>query len=546
MHAEKESQMKKIVQFIVFLIVVTMTVCAEYSVSYDENSFDVTVNGRLDGIKNIYVIQKDDPIVSSGNMPIYIRQFEFENENSKTFNIGKNLKNSVTYAVYVDNDLAGEFVFVDITERNSIAKEKFSAAADGNDLYSIINDNYGKMGYTQNPVSQKAAAILYTFIPFEDAKDFDAKLKKANALESLNDAKSNAEIKQIIEDNEKIFGTNIQSLIKAMTEKERDTFLSLLGKTDFSKRLFEDAAEEFEAVAKCVGAEHWTQLAENLKKYAAVIKKYESSHSFDLSAYGNSKVEKVCAEMIKYLSGVVNADDIVDKFKNSLKTVEGADNQGGSTRPSGGNGGGGGGIGGGYVIDKSDDNATDTVNQNWNTDEQKKFSDMGAYDWAEKSVYELNKKGIISGKTDDLYEPGSNITRAEFSKLICKIFNFGNGSGKFADIADDSWYAPFVYALSSNGVVSGADGRFYPENDITREDAAVILYRAYNVKGINISGTKSFADDDRVSDYAKEAVSVLGNEKVIAGFEDGRFLPQNNLTRAEAAVLLYRVYCEIN
>lgn len=544
MHAEKESQMKKIVQFIVFLIIVTMTVCAEYSVSYDENSFDVTVNGRLDGIKNIYVIQKDDPIVSSGNMPIYIRQYEFENENSKTFNIGKNLKNSVVYAVYVDNDLAGEFVFVDITERNSIAKEKFSAAADGNDLYSVINDNYGKMGYTQNPVSQKAAAILYTFIPFDDAKDFDAKLKKANALESLNNAKNNEEVKQIIEDNEKIFGTNIQSLIKAMTEKERGTFLSLLGKTNFTKRSFEDAAEEFEAVAKCVSSEHWTQLSDNLKKYAAVIKKYESAHSFDLSAYDDSKIEKVCAEMIKYLSGAVNADDIVDKFKNSLKTVEGAGNQGGSTRPSGGNGGGG--KGGGYVIDKSYNNATDVVDPDRNTDDRKKFSDMGAYDWAEESVYELNKKGIISGKTDDLYEPGSNITRAEFSKLICKIFNFENRSGKFADVADDSWYAPFVYALSSNGVVSGADGRFYPENDITREDAAVILYRAYNVKGINISGTKSFADDDRVSDYAKEAVSVLGNEKVIAGFEDGRFLPQNNLTRAEAAVLLYRVYREIN
>ena len=89
MPTEKESQMKKIIQLVVFLIVVTTAVCAEYSVSYDENSFDVTVNVQLDGTKNIYVVQKDNPIVSSENMPVYIRQFEFNNAGSKTFNIGK-------------------------------------------------------------------------------------------------------------------------------------------------------------------------------------------------------------------------------------------------------------------------------------------------------------------------------------------------------------------------------------------------------------------------------------------------------------------------
>lgn len=543
MPAEKESQMKKIIQLVVFLMVITMTVCAEYSVSYDENSFDVTVNGQLDGIKNIYVVQNDNPIVSDSNMPIYIRQFEFDNEESKTFNVGKNLKNSVVYEVYVDNDLAGEFTFVDITERNRIAKEDFSKTASGNALYSEIGDKYSSMGYTQNPVSQKAANILYTFIPFEDAKDFDAKVKKANILESINNASGNAEIKQLIEDNEKVFGADIKRVVATMSEKERGVFLGLFGKTDFSKRSLEEAAEEFEAVAKCAGAEHWTRLAENLKAYAQTINKYESSHSFNLSSYDDSKIEKVCAKMIEDVSDSESANDIADKFKSSLKAVTAEENKGGTYKPAGGGSGGG----GGYVIDKSNGSDTgNTTNPGQNTNTQKKFSDMDMYEWAETSVYELNKKGIISGKTEDIYEPGANITRAEFSKLVCMIFGVKNGDGVFADVPENSWYAPYVYALSANGIVSGADGKFYPENDITREDAAVILWRAYRAKGMNISGKKLFEDDSAISDYAKDAVSALGSKKVIAGFEDGRFMPRNNLTRAEAAVLLYRVYCEIN
>ena len=414
-------------------------------------------------------------------------------------------------------------------------------------MYSEIGSKYSSMGYTQNPVSQTAADILYTFIPFEDAKDFDTKVKKANILESLNNAESGAEIRQLIEDNEKVFGTDIKNVMGAMSEKEIGVFLSLLGKTDFSKRSFEDAAEEFEAVAKCAGAEHWTQLAENLKAYAQTIKKYESSHSFDLSSYGDSKIEKVCVKMIENVLNSSSANDITDKFKSCLKAVTSEENKGGTSKPSGSGGSGGGGGGGGYVIGKSDGNATgNTINPGQNTNTQKTFSDMDMYEWAKTSVYELNKKGIISGKTDELYEPGSNITRAEFSKLVCRIFAVENGNGVFADVSEDSWYAPFVYALSAKGIVSGADGRFYPENDITREDAAVILCRAYRAKGISVSGEQTFEDNAAISDYAKDAVSALGSKKVIAGFDDGRFMPRNNLTRAEAAVLLYRVYCEIN
>ena len=146
---------------------------------------------------------------------------------------------------------------------------------------------------------------------------------------------------------------------------------------------------------------------------------------------------------------------------------------------------------------------------------------------------------MLSGYPDGRFLPDANVSRAEFSKMICTAMEFGEAawSNVFYDVGKDDWHAPYVLSLSKLGVVTGFDGRFLPESMITREDAAVILYRAMQKKGISAEEEMSFADAEVVSDYAREAVKKLAGLHVINGYE-GRFAPQDHTTRAEAAAML--------
>lgn len=174
--------------------------------------------------------------------------------------------------------------------------------------------------------------------------------------------------------------------------------------------------------------------------------------------------------------------------------------------------------------------------------ETKTFTDMGETPWAEDAVYFLYERGIVNGRTEKTYAPEAFVTRAEFVKMVMVAMGDTDvqTSAKFKDVATDAWYAPYVAAAAELGIVTGDEnGNFNPEAQISREDMATILHRT--VQGGKAVEAPEFSDSAEISEYAKTAVDFFAEMGVINGLGDGSFGPKKSATRAETAVMLYRL-----
>ncbi|MCK9477902.1 MAG: S-layer homology domain-containing protein [Firmicutes bacterium] len=170
------------------------------------------------------------------------------------------------------------------------------------------------------------------------------------------------------------------------------------------------------------------------------------------------------------------------------------------------------------------------------------FSDLGGFDWAKSSIDNLVKKGVISGTSKSTYEPSRSITRAEFTKLIVSVFGFATDSHEvlFNDVSAEDWHFEFVTAAANAGVVTGyPEGGFQPGLSITRQEMAVMVLRSFKAIGVELvqEGAKTYADDNEIADWAKEAISTLSSIGILNGRGENIFAPTDNLTRAEAAVM---------
>ncbi len=177
------------------------------------------------------------------------------------------------------------------------------------------------------------------------------------------------------------------------------------------------------------------------------------------------------------------------------------------------------------------------------------FTDLADYSWATRMISLLANNGVISGKTDTLYAPGDNVTRAEYASLLVRAMKLSaNGAGKdFTDVAQGEWYYNAVQTASALGIVSGyEDGSFRPSNSITREEMAIMTLRAAEAAGRSLPAktSVSFSDADQISGYAKDAVNKLAAAQIINGMGDNNFAPQQTANRAQAAVIIYQL-CEL-
>lgn len=149
---------------------------------------------------------------------------------------------------------------------------------------------------------------------------------------------------------------------------------------------------------------------------------------------------------------------------------------------------------------------------------------------------------MVSGYEDGSFCPNKPVTREEFVKMATLAFPLPQGEETvaFADVDGGAWYAPYVAAGVKSGLITGvAPNLFGTGSLITREDAAVILYRAALKKGLSLTPKElAFGDKEEISGYAKEAVSALCGAGVVSGTGSG-FSPKTATTRQEAAQLIY-------
>lgn len=166
--------------------------------------------------------------------------------------------------------------------------------------------------------------------------------------------------------------------------------------------------------------------------------------------------------------------------------------------------------------------------------------------WANNSINYLVARGIINGVGNDQFAPNNNITRAEFVKILAGIEDGIDltkaNNVSFADVQSGKWYSQSINWAVENKIAKGYSSRKFGLNDsITREQMAVMIYNVAKVIGYDLSDTNKsikFADDDKISSYAKDAVSAMQKAGIINGKSNNLFDPQGKATRAEAAKMI--------
>ena len=149
-------------------------------------------------------------------------------------------------------------------------------------------------------------------------------------------------------------------------------------------------------------------------------------------------------------------------------------------------------------------------------------------------------EGLIQGFPDGTFRPGGDITRAEFSALIMRAFNFNTTSAiDFSDVAPGAWYYEAVALGVGEGFILGfPDGTFRPNDPITREQGATILARiAALTPDPNETATFRLQDSSDLT-WSRGAVSAVLQHGIMRPIDNNRFRPQQNLTRADAVVSL--------
>ena len=151
----------------------------------------------------------------------------------------------------------------------------------------------------------------------------------------------------------------------------------------------------------------------------------------------------------------------------------------------------------------------------------------------------LNRFEIINGYEDGSFKPNNSITREEFVTIIVNAFGLKNDGAvsDFEDVSSNDWFYTYVSSAVDAGIVSGiSDNSFGTGMNITRQDVAVLVARA--LKAENGVSSESFADDEEISAYASDSVYFLKDAGIISGRDGNRFVPKDECTRAECAVII--------
>ncbi len=224
----------------------------------------------------------------------------------------------------------------------------------------------------------------------------------------------------------------------------------------------------------------------------------------------------------------------------------------------GGNGGGGGGAGSmasgafgnaglpsqsGTIIGSDDVTVTETPVSG----SVSAFADVQNH-WAKDCIEELVDAGILKGVDEDSFAPDSKVNRAEFCTMIYRALGLAAPAGgqKFGDVSADKWYYESVQAVAEKGIINGDGQNFNPENEMSRQEMAKVIWAAISDKVPTPSAqVASYGDAAQVNDWAKDAINSLSFYKILEGSE-GNFRPLASMTRAEAAAVISRVMRLIN
>ena len=277
-----------------------------------------------------------------------------------------------------------------------------------------------------------------------------------------------------------------------------------------------------------------------------VLNKYATFIGIDVNGAKYNQYKVFVAKTIAEEGVVFNSvQDVITAFNNGITLGENSESVD-TPQPSvpvGGNGGGGGGsvvtnekvyLDQPYVEEEKNVEGTSVA--------QAAFADLDTVAWAKEAITELKRLNIINGVSDTEFAPNREVTREEFAKMIVNAFAITGEGKNFTDVPATAWYAPYVTALASSGIVNGvSETKFGVGTKITRQDAAVILDRTALAVGTKYENRTSALNifSDYIADYAVDSIYRLYQNGVINGTSATTFGATTTLTRAQAAKMIY-------
>lgn len=571
--------MKKLSLLLAFLLLFgtigTTVFGAQTSIMLDYNPdtkiVNLTGNTMGNTIIRLTLHETSPEILSDGNLPVDLHQIKTYGSLNYSFYLPESAP-SAKYDVYVSDRNGNSqvsFLYFSKDEADIILNTKVKPATGKNEFVLLVTSDAAGLGIDKYDEEYKEASIalmhsLYNSRNYTDSVDFYSKYNYCKAIcQPLG--KNRLGVEASLEKYQSLLGINYNTNYKnnaLLTDDVKSTLCNLISNMDYGsektnaetitgKKDYPAYLDALSAIAVLKNSGSWKAFEEVYTKKFTFLKNNIVSKNAD---YKNVAASDVYSNLMTMeFNSVI---DLKTNFDNAVKLSNNPTPQTPSTQQKPSKPGTvGGGIsmpsnpGGNTVVFDElptyQDNTVDDKDDNVLlkmpklSDEKQNFADVNQNDWFYPAVSTLAGSGIVSGDINGNFRPQDNITRAEFAKLIVSAFSVPEGKAEFADVPETSWYAPYVSNAAACGIVGGYEGKFNPDSYITRQDAAVIIYRVSKLFNIEYTGFEEADDMENVSLYAWTAVGTLMKNGIVNGVGDGSFMPLSNITRAEAVQLLY-------
>lgn len=502
-----------------------------------------------------------------------------------------------TSKVTVDFNIgSADYALILITARNSgetIYANQLTAA-NGTVTDEIVMDSIAESGYYDVAVTDNLKNKYHTEFFFANGNYLENVFAEISEIKNRTDSQRFADLAALVEREYEVLGYNRENYAK-ITDKQKlcekvleedyssiDEFCGVLSRIidkTLEEQLINEAIDAFNgatsaqmtAALEKYSSEYGITLDNVYYKYADDVNKnlaaqkaesvgdvYAMFEKFMVIPYVNEADRASLLETIKKYDGYLGIYDIISRQNDEtavmiLKKLEATvytsaeqmlndinavirDAKNGNTVK--------------IVTDTTDE--TYTVPKAWldpsnrpqiiqdtNSDAAMPFKDLSGVKWAWESIAYLKDKGVIEGNGNAEFLPDNNITRAEFVKMLVKAFDItSEGEDAFDDVSSSDWFYEFVKTAKNSGMINGNENNeFMPNDFVTRQDAAVMIFRCLNMN--EAADISLFDDDAEIAEYAKAAVYAMKEKDIISGTDNNLFEPHTFATRAQCAKMIY-------
>lgn len=293
------------------------------------------------------------------------------------------------------------------------------------------------------------------------------------------------------------------------------------------------------AVLYAVARSKWQALTTIVEKNLEILDDIDYEKYQKLDSSGDAAAN-IVGELYPSIDAFVTAfnDETDRQYKSEHPT---------STGGGGGSGGGGGGSRG---SSPSGNTVTSTIVPPTPVTEPDipdttSFKDLDSCQWAVEAIDYLKQNRIVAGKADGIFAPNDPVTREEFVKMMVLALGVHNPNAEstFLDVPAGHWSSSYIQSAMDAELVYGIDDTHFGLGEkISRQDMSVMVYRAMaETAGAAAEVELAFADAGDIADYAREAVAQLNQMGIINGISETEFAPRAELTRAQAAKVVYEM-----